>query len=128
MCLKLYLTLIRYVHAQLCSSLYDPKDYSPPGSSVHGIFQARMLVWIAFSFPRGSSQQELNPCLLCLLHGQGDFLNHCSTWEADTYKVPNKHWFFPFFLEITKTTLMFRVSIKDISPIQISKPLLLSII
>ena len=31
-------------------------DYSPPGSSVHGILQARILEWVAISFSRGSSQ------------------------------------------------------------------------
>ena len=35
---------------------YDPMDCSPPGSSVHGIFQARILEWVAISFSRGSSQ------------------------------------------------------------------------
>ena len=35
----------------------DPVDCSPPGSSVHGIFQARIMEWIATSFSRGSSQQ-----------------------------------------------------------------------
>ena len=34
----------------------DPMDCSPPGSSVHGISQARVLEWIAVSFSRGSSQ------------------------------------------------------------------------
>ena len=42
--------------AQLCKTLCDPMDSSPPGSSVHGIFQARILEWIAISFSRGSSQ------------------------------------------------------------------------
>ena len=39
--------------AQLCPTLSDPMDCSPPGSSVHGIFQARVLEWgaIAFSLP-----------------------------------------------------------------------------
>ena len=32
--------------AQLCPTLSDPRDYSPPGSSVHGIFQARVLEWV----------------------------------------------------------------------------------
>ena len=38
--------------AQLCPTLSDPMDYSLPGSSIHGIFQARVLEWgaIAFSF------------------------------------------------------------------------------
>ena len=38
------------VHAQLCLILYDPMDCSPPGSSVHGIFQVRILEWVAISF------------------------------------------------------------------------------
>ena len=41
--------------AQSCPTLCDPMDCSPPGSSVHGIFQARVLEWVAISFYRGSS-------------------------------------------------------------------------
>ena len=36
--------------AQSCPTLSDPMDYSPPGSSVHGIFQARVLEWGAIAF------------------------------------------------------------------------------
>ena len=36
--------------AQSCPTLSDPMDYSPPGSSVHGIFQARVLEWVAIAF------------------------------------------------------------------------------
>ena len=42
--------------AQSCPTLYDPMDCSLPGSSIHGIFQARVLEWVAMSFSRGSSQ------------------------------------------------------------------------
>ena len=35
--------------------LHDPMHWSPPGSSVHGIFQARILEWVAISSSRGSS-------------------------------------------------------------------------
>ena len=35
---------------QSCLTLCDPMDYSPPGSSVHGILQARILEWVAISF------------------------------------------------------------------------------
>ena len=42
--------------AQLCPTLCDPMDCSPPGSSIHGILQARILEWVAISFSRGSSQ------------------------------------------------------------------------
>ena len=39
-----------------CNQLFcEPMDCSPPGSSVHGIFQARILEWVATSFSRGSS-------------------------------------------------------------------------
>ena len=44
------------VITQLCPTLCDPVDCSLPGSSVHGIFQARVLKWGAISFSRGSSQ------------------------------------------------------------------------
>ena len=40
---------------QLCSTLCDPVDCSAPGSSVHGIFQARTLEWVAISSSKGSS-------------------------------------------------------------------------
>ena len=42
--------------AQSCPTLCDPMDCSLPGSSVHGIFQAIVLEWIAVSFSRGSSR------------------------------------------------------------------------
>ena len=41
--------------AQLCPTLCDPTDYSSPVFSVHGIFQARILEWVAISSSRGSS-------------------------------------------------------------------------
>ena len=36
--------------AQSCLTLSDPMDCSPPGSSIHGIFQARVLEWVAIAF------------------------------------------------------------------------------
>ena len=41
---------------QLCLTLCDPMNHSLPGSSVHGILQARILEWVAIPFSRGSSQ------------------------------------------------------------------------
>ena len=40
---------------KLCLILYNPMDYSLPGSSLHGISQARVLEWVGISFSRGSS-------------------------------------------------------------------------
>ena len=42
--------------AQLCLTLCDPMDRNLPGSSIHGIFQARILEWVAMPSSRGSSQ------------------------------------------------------------------------
>ena len=47
--------------AQLCQTLCDPMDCSLLGSSVHGIFEARVLEWIAISFSRGSSDVGMEP-------------------------------------------------------------------
>ena len=49
---------ILFISTPLFASLNyicDPVDFSPPGSSVHGILQARILEWVAISFSRGSS-------------------------------------------------------------------------
>ena len=53
--------------AQLCPTLFDPMDYSLPGSSVHGIFQARVLEWGAIAFSATmlrSSQFSERPILM----------------------------------------------------------------
>ena len=48
-----------------CLTLCDPMDYSPPGSSVHGILQARILEWVAIPISRGIfSTRGLKPGLL----------------------------------------------------------------
>ena len=43
--------------AQSCPTLSDPMDYSLPGSSIHGIFQARELEWSAIAFSMSSLHQ-----------------------------------------------------------------------
>ena len=60
--------------AQSQPALWDPIDCSPPGSSVHGILQARILEWVAVSFSRGSSPPRDRPSSLGLLHWQVDSL------------------------------------------------------
>ena len=42
--------------AQSCLTLCDPMDFSPPGSSVHGTIQAKILEWIAIPFSKGISR------------------------------------------------------------------------
>ena len=60
---------------QLCLTLCNPADYSPPGSSVHRFLQARILEWVAMPSSRESSRPRDWTCkLLCLLHWQGGSL------------------------------------------------------
>ena len=47
--------------AQLCLMICDLMDCSPPGSSVHGILQARILEWVAIPFSRRSSPSTPRP-------------------------------------------------------------------
>ena len=53
--------------AQSCVTLHDPMDCSLPGSSVHGIFQTRVLEWGAIAFSRREGM-----CVQCLLHKDGN--------------------------------------------------------
>ena len=67
------------VHAKShksCPTLWDPMDGNPPGSSVHGILQARTLEWVAMPSSRGSSRPRDGNCLsyVCLLHWQAGSL------------------------------------------------------
>ena len=64
---------------QPCVTLYDPRDYIPPGSSVHGIPQARILEWVAIFYSRGSSQSRDWTCISCT--GR-PILYHWVTWDA----------------------------------------------
>ena len=52
--------------AQSCLTLWDPVDCSLPGSSIRGIFQARILEWAAISFSTGSSQPRDWTCVSCI--------------------------------------------------------------
>ena len=50
------------VGAQSCLTLSDPMDYSLPGSSIHGIFQARVLEWGAIAFSVRYAQLAVKTC------------------------------------------------------------------
>ena len=65
--------------AQLCPTLCNPVDCSPPDFSVHGILQARILEWVAVSFSRGSSQPRDRTQVSCIA---GRRFNLWATREA----------------------------------------------
>ena len=67
---------------QSCPILWYPMDYSLPGSSVHGIFQARILEWDAISSSRGSSQPRDWTYISYISCIGLQILYHWATWEA----------------------------------------------
>ena len=68
--------------AQSCLTLCDPVDGSPPESSVHGIFQTRILEWVAISFSRESSQLMDRTHVSFVSSIGKQILYHWATWEA----------------------------------------------
>ena len=77
--------------AQSCLTLCDPMDCSLPGSSVYGIFQARVLEWVAISFSRGSFPSQgsklglpqYRQTLYCLSHQGSPYYLETSLKERD---------------------------------------------
>ena len=97
----------------------DPMDCSLPGSSVHGIFQARILDWVAISFSRRSSSQALNPgfrhCRQTLypLSHQGSLMKKAEHRRIDAFKL----WCWRRLLRVPWTARRSNQSfLKEISP------------
>ena len=65
---------------QLCLTLCNPMECSLPGSSVHGISQARILEWVAICFSRGISKPRVPTHISCV--GRR-ILYHTATWKAN---------------------------------------------
>ena len=73
------------VHAKLlqwCPTLCDPMDYSLPGSSVHGILQAKLLEWVAMPSSRGSPNPRIKPMSPTSPALAGRFFTTSTIWEA----------------------------------------------
>ena len=68
--------------AELCLTLCFSNDCSPPGSSVHGILQARILEWVAMPSSRGSAQHRDWTRVSCISCIGRQILYHCATWEV----------------------------------------------
>ena len=70
---------------QSCLTLCDPTNCSPPGFSVHGILQARILEWIAIPFSRGSSQPRDRTLVSCR------FFTVWATGKSSSCLIPPLH-------------------------------------
>ena len=69
--------------AQSCPTLCNPMDCSPPGSSVHGILQARMLSGLPFPSPWDLPDPEIEPVSLMSPALAGMFFTPSATWVQD---------------------------------------------
>ena len=86
-------SLPRKLSVLSCLTLCSPVDWSPPDSSVHEIFQARILEWVAIFYSRGSSWPR-NQTWVSFVSCIGRWiLYHCATWEAQLHSR-----FYPKFL------------------------------
>ena len=74
-----------------CPTLCDLMDCSPPGSSVHGILQERIMKWVAISYSRGSSWSRNWTQVSCFV---GSFFTIWSTREAQNMKWLGKNKIF----------------------------------
>ena len=86
---------------QSCLTLCDPMDCSPPGSSVHGVFQARILEWGAISFSRGSSQPRDQTWVSYMA---GRFFIIWATGEAPTITKTRKLMLFTKYNTVNSST------------------------
>ena len=83
------------LEAQSRPVLCDPMDFRPPGSSVHGIFQTRILDWVSVSFSRGSSQPGDGTRVSCVSCNAGRF---CTRWATGEATTTNMHEFLSYIL------------------------------
>ena len=76
------------LHRSVCLTPCDPIDCSPTGSSVHGVFQARIPVWVAISYSRGSSRPRDQTHIFWISCIGRQILHHGVTWEAQDNTTP----------------------------------------
>ena len=90
---------VRAKSLQSCLTLCDPMDRSLPGSSVHGIFQARVLEWMPFPSPVDLPDPGIKPASLRSPALVGRFFTTSATWETHIkqYIKANETGFQPFF-------------------------------
>ena len=70
------------MHVQSCLTLCNPMDCSPPGSSVHGTFLAKILEQVAISYSRGSAWPRDQIHVSCVFCIGRQIVYHCTSWEA----------------------------------------------
>ena len=102
------------VLAQPCLTPWNPLDCSPPDSSVHGIILARILVWVAILFFRGSSWPKDRTWVSCIA---GRFF---TTWATRETHLCFWYWIFPVSFYPTISLYLFihsvELEVKKLAP------------
>ena len=81
MCVCVCVCVCAHVRANSCLTFCDSLDCSLQGSSIHGIFQPRILEWVAVSFSRGSSRLRDGIHISCI-----------SRWTLYLYSIAEAHY------------------------------------
>ena len=98
---------------KLCLTFSDPKDCSPPGFSVLGVSQARLLEWVAISFSRESSQSRVQMCISCIAGGS-------STTEPSCENKKLRTWYIPSFCKLFRAPTVCQMLVqRKLNPLQI---------
>ena len=84
--ISIFLRCVCVLSLQSCPTLCDLMDCSPPGSSVHGILQARIVEWVAMPSSRGSSGPRDQTCVSCIAGG------FFTVWAKVLNKCLLKYW------------------------------------
>ena len=86
-----------------CPIFCSPVYYSPPDSSVYGIFQARILKWVAISFSKGSSQPRNQPHLNLPFPASSSLAGRFFTTESPFVPLGNKCGFYAVTISVEKS-------------------------
>ena len=112
---SVYKVKVKVLVAQLCLTLCDSMDWSPPDSSVHGILQARILEWVVITFSKGSSWPRDQSRISCIA---GSFTTIWDTREAQCIlghsQSPNPLYFSPSPIGVHTFVLYVCVSISTL--------------
>ena len=119
---SLLILILKYfecMHDQSCPILCEPMDCSPPGSSVHGILQARILEWVAISSSKGSSWSRDWTRVSCASCIGRQVLYHWATREAQVSIFDHLKSYFPLKVILSLNFDILNSNDKKISSIQI---------
>ena len=95
---------VQVLVSQSCPTLHEPMDRSPPGSSIYGIFQARILAWVAISFSRWSSPPR---DWTWVSHNAGSIrATREANWAQTQYALERLHLEYKLLIDGSDNTLL----------------------